>query len=172
MKKFAMGSFWLSILEQILYIFPTIGTILYYYFSQLQDSISLPKKMTFALALVLFALFLIYKSVAKKKIAELRQSVVQSETDLRNEPSENTAKRELLAHNAKIDRRRLDLYDRGMILITLLIIALGVNILEKSLIGLTNLMYIACGSVLAGFCVHLVVLELRQKESLKRGKNK
>lgn len=170
MKKLTKGSFWLSIFEQLVYVCPTLGTILYYYFSELEQSLSAPSKMSFALAVVLFVLFLIYKAVAKTKIAELRQSVVQSETDLRNEPERNVEKRLLLASNAKCDRLKLDMYDRGMVLITLVIVALGIRILEQAMIGLTNLAYIACGSVIAGFGVHIGVLSLRKREAIKGGK--
>lgn len=170
MKKLTKGSFWLSIFEQLVYVCPTLGTILYYYFSQLEQLLSVPNKMSFSLAVVLFVLFLIYKAVAKTKIAELRQSVVQTETDLRNEPERNVEKRLLLASNAKSDRLKLDMYDRGMVLITLVIVALGVRILEQAMIGLTNLAYIACGSVIAGFGVHIGVLSLRKREAVKGGK--
>lgn len=170
MKKLTKGSFWLSIFEQLVYVCPTLGTILYYYFSQLEQSLSAVNKMSFALAVVLFVLFLIYKSVAKTKIAELRQSVVQTETDLRNEPARNAEKRILLASNAKSDRLKLDMYDRGMVLITLVIVALGIRILEQAMIGLTNLAYIACGSVIAGFGIHIGVLSLRKHEAIKGGK--
>lgn len=170
MKKLTKGSFWLSIFEQLVYVCPTLGTILYYYFSELEQSLSAPSKMSFTLAVVLFVLFLTYKAVAKTKIAELRQSVVQSETDLRNEPARNVEKRLLLASNAKSDRLKLDMYDRGMMLITLIIIALGIRILEQAMIGLTNLAYIACGSVIAGFCIHIGVLSLRKHEAIKGGK--
>lgn len=170
MKKLTKGSFWLSIFEQLVYVCPSLGTILYYYFSELEQSLSVPNKMSFALAVVLFVLFLIYKAVAKTKIAELRQSVVQTETDLRNEPERNVEKRLLLASNAKSDRLKLDMYDRGMVLITLVIVALGIRILEQAMIGLTNLAYIACGSVIAGFGVHIGVLSLRKREAVKGGK--
>lgn len=170
MRKLTKGSFWLSIFEQLVYVCPTLGTILYYYFSELEQSLSVPNKMSFALAVVLFVLFLIYKAVAKTKIAELRQSVVQTETDLRNEPERNVEKRLLLASNAKSDRLKLDMYDRGMVLITLVIVALGIRILEQAMIGLTNLAYIACGSVIAGFGVHIGVLSLRKREAVKGGK--
>lgn len=170
MKKLTKGSFWLSLFEQLVYVCPTLGTILYYYFSQLEQSLSVANKMSFALAVVLFVLFLIYKSVAKTKIAELRQSVVQTETDLRNEPERNVEKRIKLAKNAKSDRLRLDMYDRGMVLITLVIVALGIRILEQAMIGLTNLAYIACGSVIAGFGIHVGVLSLRKYEAIKGGK--
>lgn len=170
MRKLTKGSFWLSIFEQLVYVCPSLGTILYYYFSELEQSLSVPNKMSFALAVVLFVLFLIYKAVAKTKIAELRQSVVQTETDLRNEPEHNVEKRLLLASNAKSDRLKLDMYDRGMVLITLVIVALGIRILEQAMIGLTNLAYIACGSVIAGFGVHIGVLSLRKREAVKGGK--
>lgn len=170
MRKLTKGSFWLSIFEQLVYVCPSLGTILYYYFSELEQSLSVPNKMSFALAVVLFVLFLIYKAVAKTKIAELRQSVVQTETDLRNEPERNVEKRLLLASNAKSDRLKLDMYDRGMVLITLVIVALGIRILEQAMIGLTNLAYIACGSVIAGFGVHIGVLSLRKREAVKGGK--
>lgn len=170
MKKLTKGSFWLSILEQLIYVCPTLGTILYYYFSELEQSLSSLNKMSFALAVVLFVLFLIYKSVAKTKIAELRQSVVQTETDLRSEPDSNIEKRIKLAKNAKSDRLKLDMYDRGMVLITLVIVALGIRILEQAMIGLTNLAYIACGSVIAGFGIHIGVLSLRKREAIKGGK--
>lgn len=166
-KKLTKGSTWLSLLENIIYIFPTLGTVLYYYFSEIQQTVSKSSKLSFAMALCLFVLFLVYKAVMARKIGELRQSVVQTETDLKSMPDSEVEHVRKLAMNAKKDRRTLDLYDRGSIMITLLILALGVSILEKALIGLTTLLYIALGSIMSGYGIHLGVLELRQREAVK-----
>lgn len=161
------GSFWLSMLEQVVYIAPTLGTVLYYYFTSIEQTISRSSKYSFAMAICLLVVFIIYKAVAAKKLAELRASVVQTETDLRNTPDTKVEERAMLALNAKKDRRKLDMCDRASIMITLLIIAISISILEKALIGLTMLSYIALGSVLAGFGLRLGVLELKSKEALK-----
>lgn len=172
MGKLTKGSFWLSIFEQLVYVCPTLGTVLYYYFSEIEQTVGTASKMSFALAVVLFVLFCVYKAAMRKKITELRQSVVQTETDLHNLPDSHTEERVKLADNAKKDRLRLDTYDRGTVLLTLVIIALGVHILEQALIGLTNLAYIACGSVLAGSAIHIGVLGLRKREAIKPRKTK
>lgn len=165
MKKLTKGSTWVSLLEQLIYISPTLGTVLYYYFSSIRENISKSSQYTFALALVLLVLFIIYKKITKRNIEELRQATVQQETDMRSEINDEKLKR--LADNSKSDRMKLDLYNRGGIILTLLIVALSVRILEMSLIGLTNLAYIACGSVLAGSGVHIGVLALKKREGIK-----
>ncbi|MEG1609064.1 MAG: hypothetical protein RR348_04275 [Clostridia bacterium] len=152
-------------LEQMIYICPTLATILYYYFNNIKSEISRSSQFTFALCLCLFVIFIIYKKVVKTKIDGLRQSLVQTETDLENCPTSETEQIALLASNAKKKRVKLDIFDKGSIIISLLIFALGVNILEQCLIGLTNLAFIACGSVLVGFGVHVGALELKRKES-------
>lgn len=168
MKKLKLGSAWLGLLEQIVYVCPTLGTVLYFYFADIKESISKASQNSFAMALVLFVLFIVYKKVMGKKVAELRQSVVQTETDLKNTPDTNGEVIDKLATNAASDRRKLDTIDRASTMITILIIALAVTILEKALIGLSMLSYIALGSVLAGYGVHLGVIELRKREAKRR----
>lgn len=155
-----------SIVEQLVYIAPTLSTVLYYYFSQIEQTISRSSKYSFGLAVALFVLFLIYRGVMHRTIAEFRQGVVQTETDLKNGVGDATK----VADNAIKGRRKLDLYDRGGILISLIIFALAVRILEQALIGLTMLAYIACGSVCAGYGIHLGVLSLRKKEAIEESK--
>lgn len=167
MKKLKSASTWLGLLEDITYIFPTLITVLYYYFSAIRESVSSSSQYTFALALTLFVFFLIYKKIAKTKIGELRQSVVQTETDLKNTPDSQTDYIKKLAENARKGRVKLDTYDRGMTIISILIMALAVNILEKATIGLTMLAYIALLSVMAGEGLHIGVLKLKEKEAIK-----
>ncbi len=167
MRKLKLWSTWLGLLEDLVYCVPTLTTILYYYFSTIQDKVSQTSQYSFALALTLFVLFVIYRKVAKTKISELRQSVVQTETDLKNTPDSQIEYRKKLAENAKKDRIKLDTYDRGMVIISLLIIALAINIMEKAAIGLTTLSYIALLSVLAGEGIHIGVLALKEKEAVK-----
>lgn len=156
-----------GVIEQIVYICPTLATILYYYFDGIQQSISKSSQFTFALCLTLFILFLIYKKVMKVKIDGLRQSKIQTETDLENCPESETERIAKYAENTKKKRIKLDIYDKGSIIISLIIFALGVSILEKALIGLTNLAFIACGSVLVGFGIHIGALELKRKEQTR-----
>lgn len=165
MKNIAKPSFWLGLLEQLVYIAPTLGTVLYYYFDEIQYAVSKSSQYSFALALALLVLFVIYRHFAKTKLEELRQSVVQTETDLKNEPEGNVEKRALLAENARKDRQKLDTLDRVQVLIVLVIFALAVYILEKATVGLTSLAFIACASVAAGAGVHIGVLKLKEKEA-------
>lgn len=170
MKKHSKIFKWskvVELIEQVVYICPTLGTILYYYFDGIQQNISKSSQFTFALCLTLFVFFLIYKKVVKTKIDGLRQSTIQTETDLENCPQSQTEQIALYAENAKKKRLKLDIYDKGSIIISLIIFALGVSILEKALIGLTNLAFIACGSVLVGFGIHIGALELKRKEQTK-----
>lgn len=167
MKRLTKGSFWLGLLEQAVYIVPTLTTVLYYYFSTIREEISKSSQYTFLLSIVLFIFFVVYKKVCSNKIKELRQSVVQTETDLRNTPVSEVEKRTLLAENGKRDRQKLDLIDRGTLIVSFLIFALAVNILDKALIGISNLVCIAMGSILLGSGIHLGVLELEKKESIK-----
>lgn len=157
----------LSVIEELVYVCPTLGTVLYYYFSSIREEVSLTSQYTFILALCLFVFFLVFKGVSKKKIAELRQACVQTETDLTNTPNSDVEKREKLATNALKMRRKLDMVDRGSVLLSLLVFALAVHILEQALIGLTSLALIACASVCGGFGIHLGVLALRKKEAVK-----
>lgn len=106
----------------------------------------------------------------KRKVDELRNSVTQTRTDLKNMPDSDTAHIAKLAENAYKDGIKLDMYDRGGLVVVLLIVALGVHILNQAMIGVTNLAYIACGSVLTGFGVHVGVLSLKKKEKLGAGK--
>lgn len=168
MKAITKGSFWLEFLEQLVYIVPTLTTVLYYYFAEIQQTVSRTSQYTFGLAITLFVFFLIYKQFAKKKLQELRQSVVQTETDLKNEPLSNTEKRATLAGNARKDRAKLDTLDRAQVLIVLVIFALAVYILERATIGLTMLALIACASVAAGTGIHVGVLKLREREATKK----
>lgn len=168
MKNILKGSFWVGIIEQLVYIIPTLATVLYYYFSEIQNTVSKSSQYTFGLAITLFVFFVIYKHFAKVKLAELRQSVVQTETDLKNEPESNFEKRAVLARNARKDRQKLDIMDRAQVLIVLIIFALAVYILEQATIGLTTLALIACLSVAAGSGIHLGVLKLKEKEALKK----
>lgn len=170
MSYFKRGSTWLGALEQVIYICPTLGTVLYYYFSQIQQKVSMTSKFSFGLALTLFVFFLIYRKIMKRKVDELRNSVTQTRTDLKNMPDSDTAHIAKLAENAYKDGIKLDMYDRGGLVVVLLIVALGVHILNQAMIGVTNLAYIACGSVLTGFGVHVGVLSLKKKEKLGAGK--
>lgn len=168
MKAITKGSFWLEFLEQLVYIVPTLTTVLYYYFAEIQETVSRTSQYTFGLAITLFVFFLLYKQFAKKKLQELRQSVVQTETDLKNEPKSNMEKRATLAENARKDRAKLDTLDRAQVLIVLVIFALAVYILERATIGLTMLALIACASVAAGTGIHVGVLKLREREATKK----
>lgn len=168
MKKLAKASFWVGLIEQLVYIVPTLATVLYYYFDQIRYTVSRSSQYCFALAIALFVLFIVYRHFAKTKLEELRQSVVQTETDLKNEPASNAEKRALLAENARKDRSRLDTLDRVQILIALVIFALAVYIVEQATIGLTTLAFIALCSVAAGTGVHLGVLKVKAKEAVKK----
>lgn len=168
MKNVGKPSFWLSIFEQIVYIVPTLTTVLYYYFDEIQYTASVTSKFTFATAVALFVFFIVYKHFAKTKLQELRQSVVQTETDLKNEPESNVEKRALLAENARKDRTRLDTLDRAQVLIGLVIFALAVYIVEQATIGLTTLAFIALCSTAVGTGMHVGVLKLKAKEAVKQ----
>lgn len=168
MKNIGKPSFWLSIFEQIVYIVPTLTTVLYYYFDEIQYTASATSKFTFATAVALFVFFIVYKHFAKTKLQELRQSVVQTETDLKNEPESNVEKRALLAENARKDRTRLDTLDRAQVLIGLVIFALAVYIVEQATIGLTTLAFIALCSIAVGTGIHVGVLKLKTKEAVKQ----
>lgn len=163
MKKLFTWSNLVKAIEYLVYVCPTLGTVLYYYFDEIQTKVSTSSKYSFALALVLLVLFVIFKAMTKKKVDELRQSVVQTETDLKNTPTSDTAKIEILTANATKDRQKLKVYDNGVIVLALLVLALAVNILEKALIGLTNLCLIGVGSVACGLGLDLVSLELKKK---------
>lgn len=167
MKSFTKASFWLGLLEQLVYICPTLITVLYFYFTEIRKTVELPSQYCFGIAVALFVLLLIYKHFAKVKLEELRQSVVQTETDLKNEPPANVEKRRILAVNARKSRTKLDILDRAQILMVLVIFALAVYILERASVGLTMLAAIACVSVAAGALLHLVVLKLKEKEAVK-----
>lgn len=168
MKTIAKPSFWVGLIEQLVYIVPTLTTVLYYYFSEIQQSVSKTSQYTFGLSISLLILFIIYKHFAKTKLQELRQSVVQTETDLNNEPVSNVDKRALLAENARKGRAKLDTLDRAQVLIVLIIFALAIYILEQATIGLTTLALIACGSVAAGAGIHIGVLKLKAREAIKK----
>lgn len=170
MKKLGKASFWVGLIEQLVYIVPTLATVLYYYFDQIRYTVSRSSQYSFALAIALFVLFIIYRHFAKTKLEELRQSVVQTETDLKNEPEGNTEKRALLASNARKDRQKLDTLDRAQVLIALVIFALAVYILEQAAIGLTWLAFIACVSIAAGAGIHIGVLKLKEKEATRHVK--
>lgn len=163
MKKLFKWSNLVKCIEYLVYVCPTLGTVLYYYFSEIKETVSTSSEYSFALALVLFVLFLIFKAMTSKKIAELRQSVVQTETDYKNTPEADTAKREVLLANATKDRAKLKLYDNGALVLALLVFALAVNILEQALIGLTSLALIAVGSVAGGLGLDIVSLNLKKK---------
>lgn len=168
MKNLAKPSFWVGLIEQLVYIVPTLATTLYYYFAEIRHTVGSASQYTFGLAVTLLVFFLIYKHFAKTKLDELRQSVVQTETDLKNEPESNVEKRAVLAENARKDRAKLDSMDRAQVLIVLVIFALAVYILERATIGLTTLALIACASVAAGTGIHLGVLKLKEKEAVKK----
>lgn len=172
MKKLTQGSFWLGIFEQLVYVVPTLATILYYYFTELEETISTSSKWSFAVACVLFVLLCVYRYFAKVKLQELRQSTIQTETDLENTPVSEVEKREILAENCKKKRLQLDTLDRAMIMLILLILGLAIYILEQATIGLTNLVMIALVSCAAGTGIHVGVLELKKNESLKVQKHK
>lgn len=163
MSKLKNGSTWLGLLEQIIYICPTLATVLYYYFDEIQSVASKSSQYTFALALTLLIFFIVYRRIAKTKIEELRKSTVQTETDLENGVGEAS----IVAENARKKREKLDLMDRLQILIVLVIFALAVYILEQATIGLTTLAMIACGSVAVGSGIHIGVLFLKQKEDVQ-----
>lgn len=174
MTKLTKLSFWVNILKHITYICPTLITVLYYYYSSIRTEVSKTSQYTFALALTIFVLFLIYKAVMKRKVEELRNSAVITETDIRNEPP-TSERLPNMAKNAKSDRLQLLIYDSGSILITLIIVALAINILEKALIGLSNLAIVACASVVLGLFLQYIVLCLKAKETLsmaRKGKVK
>lgn len=170
MKKLTKASFWIGIIEQMVYICPTLVTVLYYYFAEIQSAVSKSSQYTFGLAIALFVFFLVYKHFAKTKLDELRQSVVQTETDLKNSPSSDTERIAKLAENARKDRTKLDTMDRLQVLICLVIFALAIYILEQATIGLTSIALIATASVGLGAGVHLGVLKLKQNEATLKPK--
>ena len=86
MKKLGKASFWVGLIEQLVYIVPTLVTVLYYYFDQIRYTVSRSSQYSFALAIALLVMFIVYRHFSKTKLAELRQSVVQTETELQNEP--------------------------------------------------------------------------------------
>lgn len=166
-KTFKKGSTWLGLFEQLIAVCPTLGTVLYYYFDTIQESVSWQSQFSFGMAIVLLVFFMVFKRVAKVKIDELRQSVVQTETDLKNEPENNTDRRALLALNARKDRTKLDMIDRFNYMLIVLIIALAVYIMERAMIGLTSLALIALASILAATGIHIGVLKLKEREATK-----
>lgn len=163
MKKIFSWSNLVKCIEYLVYVCPTLGTVLYYYFSEIKETVSRSSEYSFALSLVLFVLFIIFKGMTTKKVGELRQSVVQTETDYKNTPESDSEKRAVLLSNATKDRAKLKLYDNGALVLALLVFALAVNILEQALIGLTNLALIAVGSVAGGLGLDLVSLNLKKK---------
>lgn len=166
MKWITKGSSWLSIFEHLVYVCPTLGVTLYYYFSQIRETVSYSSKFSFGMALVLFVLFMIYKRVIRNKVDDLRKAVVQTETDLRN----GVGDPEKCAANLKKDHMKLDAIQRAEILIILFVIALAIYIMEQAAIGLTNLVLIAVGSVVAGSGIHIGVLKLKEQENINENK--
>lgn len=163
MRALKTGSFWLSLFEQLVYIAPTLGTAMYYYFSEIEKSVSWSSKMSFGLAIVMLVLLIVYKRVAKRKVDNMRQAIVQSKTDLRN----GVGDPDKIIVNIEKDSVKLDELDRAYILVSLLAFASAVYILERAAIGLTTLVFIAIASVAAGMGIHLGVLKLEAKEMLK-----
>lgn len=157
---------WLSLLEHLVYVCPVLGTTLYYYFSQIRETVSYSSRFSFGMALVLLILFIIYKKMISRKVDDLRKAVVQTKTDLRN----GVGDPEKCAANLKRDNSKLDAISRVEILIILLVIMLAIYIMEQAAIGLTTLVLIAIGSVLAGTGIHFGVLKLREDEEIKANK--
>ena len=166
MKWVTKGSNWLSLFEHVVYVCPTLSVTLYYYFSQIRETVSYSSRFSFGMAVVLFVLFMIYKRAIRHKIEDLRQSVVQTQTDLRN----GVGDPEKCSTNLKKDHLKLDAIQRIEIIVILIVIALAIYIMEQAAIGLTNLVLIAVASVVAGSGVHVGVLKLREQESIKENK--
>lgn len=170
MKKFFKWSGVLSLLSSAVQIFPTLGVVLYYYFDNIQYTTSSTAKASLGVACALLILLIIYRKLAKTKVAELRQSVVHEETELKNLPAgeKYDDQRAEYAKNAVNDRAKLIMYDKGVIICGLIVFALSVTILEKAMIGLSALALIACGSVLAGTGLEIAALKVKQKEEKKK----
>lgn len=159
-KSLSKGSTWLKILEDLTYVCPTLITVLYYYFTELEQSISYSSKASFGLALSLLFLFMILKRVAKHKIEEIRQAKVQTETDYKN----GVGDPEKCASNLYGYSTKLDTAMRFQIMVVLLCASLAIYILEQASIGLSTLIVIALVSVLAGTGIHIGQLKLLEKE--------
>lgn len=162
-KKLKTGSFWLFVVEQVVYLCPTLITVLYYYFSEIEKTVSWSSKMSFGLAISVLVLFIIYRKAFKTKLSDMHQGLVQSETDLKNgvgDPEKITA-------NIARDRITLDSMGRMSVLISLVVVGLSIYILEQAMIGLATLVFIAIGSVLVGMGIHIGAIKLERKEKLK-----
>lgn len=159
-KSLRKGSTWLKLLEEMVYICPTLITVLYYYFTELEVRASYSSKASFALALTLLILFLILKHIMRNKINELRQAKVQTDTDFKN----GVGDPEKCAHNLYEYSKKLDTISRFQIIIVLICISLAIYILEQATIGLSTLTIIALVSVLAGTGIHIAQLKLTEKE--------
>lgn len=167
MSKLTKGSFWLSLFENFVYVAPTLITVLYYYFTELQYTTSTSSKWSFATAVTMFVLFCVYKVAAKNHLRKLEHKTNQTEADLECAKPSDTEQVEIYATNLKRYRMELDAVRRVNVLIVLLIIALAVYIIEQATLGLTNLCFIAVASVAAGSGIHVGVISLMSKEACK-----
>lgn len=163
MSKIKRGSFWLSVLEQIINLCPTLGLILYYYFSEIEKTVTWSSKLTFGMALALLVILVVYSKVFKSKIKDKKASLIQSETDLINGVGDPI---KISEHIAK-DKLVLNEMTRAKILIVLFIIALSVYVLEQATIGLTTLVSVGVASVATGMGIEVAVVKLEEKENKK-----
>lgn len=161
------GSTWLKLLEQLTYVCPTLVTVLYYYFTQIEMVTSQSSKASFALAVVIFILFIIYKKAMHKHIEDLRQATVQTKTDLKN----GVGDADKVATNLAKMQTELDTYNRMALLLSLLCCSIAVYILEQAAIAITNLVVIGLISVASGSGIHVGVIQLQKRENLKEVQN-
>ena len=163
MKYLKKGSTWLSLLEQLTYLCPILATVLYYYYTTLEEVVSQSSKATFSIAVSAFVLFIIYKKAMTRHIDDLRRSVVQTKTDLEN----GVGDKELVSKNLCKKRIELDMYTRAEIFLGLLVCSVTIYIFESAMVSITRLIMIGMASVAAGSGIHVGVLNLKRMENRK-----
>lgn len=164
MKKLKLGSTWMSLLEQIVYIAPTLSIVLYDYFTQLESSVTTSSKASFGLAISLLFIGCIYLRVFKQHLADLRQGLVQSEYDLKNGVGDPAK----VAETIKSSKLKLEGLSRLKILIVLFIIAVITYIFEEAAVRISTLVWTGVLSVAAGAGIHVGVLELEKSEAIEK----